>query len=113
MVKVEKDWGEVRATNLKTLGESFHNAPNLTYLLCNVFVPFLSIELTHKDQHFTASSTQVLDLHPFTAPQALAVEGAEDEVHTPQLSEQPTEISTNPSDSAAREEERSQAEGVA
>ena len=49
----------------------------------------------------------------FTVPQALAVEVEEDEAHIPQLSELLTEISTNPSDSAARAEETSQEEEVA
>lgn len=72
-----------------------------------------STGVTHKDQHFTALSTQALDPPTFTVPQVLAVEGEEDEAHIPQLSELRTEISTNPSDSEARAEGRSQEEEVA
>jgi len=69
--------------------------------------------VTHKDQHFTASSTQASDPQTSTVPQALAVEAEGDEAHIPQLSELLTEIYTNPSDSEARAEERSQEEEVA
>lgn len=73
-------------------------------LPCRIF----SIGVTHKDQHFTASSTQASDPPTFTAPQALAVEVEEDEAHILLLSELLTEISTNPSGSEARAEEISQ-----
>lgn len=78
------------------------------FLPCRIF----STGVTHKDQHSTASSTQVLDPLTFTVPQALAVEVEEDEAHIPQLSELLTEISTNPSDSEARAEGISQEEEV-
>lgn len=103
----------------------FYNETSVFKLLQRILDGALMVELslslpsrifstgvTHKDQRFTASSTQASDPPTSTVPQALAVEVEEEEAHIPLLSELLTEISTNPSDSEARAEGISQEEEV-